>query len=128
MVVLDTNIIIDHLRQTPGKQTYLKTLVKKHKEHNLVISIITIQEIYEGKSTKDKEKEEKFLSTISHLKILPYTFEVAQLAGQIARDLDKAIDIADAAIASTAIINGCELATLNKKDFLGIRDLEFLEL
>lgn len=128
MVVLDTNIIIDHLRQPPNKETYLKTLVKKYKEHNLVISIITIQEIYEGKSTKERENEEKFLATISHLKILPYTFEIAQLAGQIARDLRRAIDLADAAIAATAIVNGYDLATLNKKDFLGIKDLDFLEL
>jgi len=128
MVVLDTNIIIDHLRQSPNKETYLKTLVKKYKEHNLVISIITVQEIYEGKSTKERENEEKFLATISHLKILPYTFEIAQLAGQIARDLRRAIDLADAAIAATAIVNGYDLATLNKKDFLGIKDLDFLEV
>jgi len=128
MVILDTNIIIDHLRQSPNKETYLKTLVKKYKEHNLVISIITVQEIYEGKSTKETENEEKFLATISHLKILPYTFEIAQLAGQIARDLRRAIELADAAISATAIVNGYDLATLNKKDFLGIKDLDFLEL
>ena len=45
MIVLDTNIIIDHLRQSPNRQTYLKTLIKKFKEYNLAISIITIQEI-----------------------------------------------------------------------------------
>ncbi len=48
--------------------------------------------------------------------------------GQIARDFDKAIDFADAAIASTAIVNGCELATLNIKDFKGIKNLQFAEL
>lgn len=127
MVVLDTNIIIDHLRQSPGKQTYLKKMVKKYKEHNLVVSVITIQEIYEGKSTREIEKEEKFLSTISHLKILPYTFEVAQLAGQIARDLDKTIDLADAAIAATAIINGYSLFTNNKKDFADIKNLQLID-
>ena len=128
MVILDTNIIIDHLRQSPGRKTLLKELVKKYNEHNLVISVVTIQEIYEGKSTKDKENEEKFLSTISHLKTLSYTFEIAQLAGQIARDFDKPIDFADAAIASTAIINDCELATRNIKDFKGIKNLQFAEL
>lgn len=128
MVVLDTNIIIDHLRQSPKKQTYLEVLVKKLKEHNLAISIITIQEIYEGKSTREKEDEEKLLATISHLKILSYTFEIAQLAGQVARDLGRSIDLADSAIASTTIINGCQLATLDKKDFLRIKNLEFFQL
>lgn len=127
MVVLDTNIIIDHLRQSPKKQTHLKKMVKKYKEYNLAISVITIQEIYEGKSTKEIEKEEKFLSTISHLKILPYTFEVAQLAGEIARDLDKTIDLADAAIAATVIINGYSLFTNNKKDFADIKNLQLID-
>lgn len=127
MVVLDTNIIIDHLRQSPKKRTYFEELVEKHNEYNLAISIITIQEIYEGRSTKEREEEEKFLATISRLKILSYNFEVAQLAGKIARDLGRSIEIADAAIASTTILNGCELATLNKKHFLGIKDLELLE-
>ena len=128
MVVLDTNIIIDHLRQSPDKQTYLATLVKEFKEHNLSISIISIQEIYEGKSTKEKKQEEEFLATISRLRILPYTFEVAQLAGEMARDLGRPIDLADAAIAATAIINDCKLATLNKKHFKDIKDLELIDL
>lgn len=34
------------------------------------------------------------------------------------------IEFADAAIAATAIINGALLATLNKKHFQSIRDLE----
>lgn len=127
MVILDTNIIIDHLRQVPRRETHLKKLVKKYKERNLAISVITIQEIYEGKSTVEKEKEDKFLSTISHLKILPYTFEVAQLAGQIARDLNKEIDLADAAIAATTILNGFYLFTLNKKDFVDIKNLHLVD-
>ncbi|MEK7534412.1 MAG: PIN domain-containing protein [Patescibacteria group bacterium] len=128
MIVLDTNIIIDHLRQSPNRQTYLKTLIKKFKEYNLAISIITIQEIYEGESTKERESEAKLLATISRLKILPYTFEVAQLAGEIARDLGKPIDLADAAIAATAIINGFQLFTLNKKHFEDIKGLEMIDL
>lgn len=128
MVVLDTNIIIDHLRQSSDKKTYLKTLVKKFGESNLAISIITVQEIYEGKSTQEREQEEKFLDTISHFKILPYTFEVAQFAGEIARDLGRSIELADAVIAATAIIHDCQLATLNSKDFKGIKKLELVEL
>lgn len=127
MVVLDTNVIIDHLRQSPKKLTYLKQLVKKHNERNLVISVITIQEIYEGKSIAEKDKEEKFLSTISYLKILPYTFEVAKLAGEIARDSSNAMDLADAAIAATAIINGYSLFTNNKKDFVNIKNLQLID-
>lgn len=126
MVILDTGIIIDHLRQSPGKPTFFTELVRKYPKKELVISMITIQELYEGKSTKDEERQKMLLAVIAPLRILPYTYEIAQLAGEIARDLKFPVGLADAAIASTAIINGCELATLNKKDFRGIKDLEVL--
>ena len=127
MVVLDTNIIIEHLRQPKTKESTLIKLVRKKPKEVLAISIITIQELYEGKSTKNKAKEQALLATISPLKILPYTYEVAQLAGEIARDLTRPIELADAAIAATAILNGAQLLTLNNKDFLGIKNLELLE-
>lgn len=125
MVVLDTSIIIDHLRQTGTKASYLEKLLKKDKRQSLAISVISIQELYEGQSTKDKHKEEKLLATISPLRILPYTFEVAQKAGEIGRDLDHPIELADCAIAASAIIYGYQLLTLDKKHFQGIKELEF---
>lgn len=124
MVILDTSIIIDHLRQSKKKKTILTGLVEKFSREELAISVVSIQELFEGQSTKDTEKESDLLETISSLKIIPYTFEVAKLAGEVARDLDRAIDMADAAIAASAIINGASLLTLNKKDFSKIKNLE----
>lgn len=125
MVILDTNIIIDHLRFSAKGETALIRIAKEIAKENLAISVITVQELYEGKSSKDKQKEDYLLSTITPLKILPYDYEVAQLAGEIARDLEQSIEFADAAIAATAIINGAFLHTLNKKHFQGITGLEF---
>lgn len=124
MVILDTNIIIDHLRQSKKKKTILTGLVEKFSREELAISIVSIQELFEGQSTKEDKRETDLLETISSLKIVAYNFEVAKLAGEIARDLGRAIDMADAAIAASAIINGASLLTLNKKDFSGIKDLE----
>lgn len=126
MVILDTNVIIDHLRQPKTKESYLVKIAKQKPKETLAISIISIQELYEGKSTKDEEKEQYLLATICPLKILPYTYEVAQLAGEIARDLSRSIELADAAIAATVILNGSQLFTLNRKDFHGIKALEIL--
>jgi len=128
MVVLDTSIIVDHLRQARTKQTSLMKIAKKTSKENLAISIISVQELYEGRSTKDKRREEFLLATISPLKILPYTYEVAQLAGEIARDLKRSIEFVDAAIAATAIVNGASFLTLNQKDFKGIRGLELAKI
>ena len=127
MVILDTNIIIDHLRQPPKKSKLIKFL-ERHPEESLGISIISIQELYEGKSTKSREKENQLLSTINSLEIIPYTYDVAKLAGSIARDLDWPIGLADMTIAATTILNVGELFTLNKKDFLGIENLKFAQI
>jgi len=124
MVVVDTSVIIDHLRQPPEKSKLIK-LFESYPNENFGVSVISIQELYEGKSTKDLEKENHLLSTLSSFEILDYTMDVAKSAGLIARDLDKPLDLADAAIAATAILNGAKLSTLNKKDFQGIKDLEF---
>lgn len=72
MVVLDTNIIIDHLRSPEGRETLLMKMAQKNTRENLAISVITVQELYEGQSTKEKEKENYLLATITPLKILSY--------------------------------------------------------
>jgi len=129
MVILDTNIIIDHLRQIGAQETAFIKIAQKITRENLGISVITIQELYEGMSTKNAKTEEYLLDIVSPLKIYPYTYETAQLAGEIARDFAPgSIEFADAAIAATAIVNGAVFATLNKRHFVGIEDLEFFNI
>lgn len=128
MVILDTSVIIDHLRQSGSEKTHLMKIAQRIAKENLATSIISIQELYEGRSTRDDEKEEHLLATIAPLKVISYTYEIAQLAGEIARDLPRPIELADAAIAATAIVNGADLCTLNRKDFSGIPELEFFNL
>ncbi|HVC36568.1 MAG TPA: PIN domain-containing protein [Candidatus Dormibacteraeota bacterium] len=126
MVVLDTNIIIDHLRLQGTQESQLMAIVRQKPKEVLALTTISLQELYEGRSTKDSQKEQYLLATISPLRILPYTYEVAKLAGEIARDLDRTIEFADAAIAATTILNGGSLHTSNKKDFVGIVQLQLL--
>lgn len=127
MVIIDTNIIIDHLRlQSRDAESKLMVLAKTRPKEVLAISMLTVQELYEGRSTSDAQKEQYLLATISPLRILPYNYDVAKLAGEIARDIERSIELADAAIAATAILNGCELATLNVKDFSDIDKLRLL--
>jgi predicted nucleic acid-binding protein len=129
MVVIDTNIIIDHLRlQDASRESRLMKIAKEKSKETLALSILSVQELYEGLSTRDTQKEQYLLATISPLKILPYTYEIAKLAGEIARDLDRPIELADAGIASTAILNGGNLNTANTKDFIGIEKLRLIDL
>lgn len=127
MVVLDTSVVIDHLRQSDQQETLLRRAEKTAKE-DLAISVISIQELYRGKSTKDLVQEKNLLATIGPLKILPYTYEIAELAGKLARDRQEPVEFADAAIAATALANNARIFSLNKKDFLPIQNLEFYEI
>lgn len=127
MVVLDTNIIIDHLRQKGSQDSLLMKVVKNYPEQVLAISVISIQELYEGKSTLDKQKVQFLINTLKPLEILAYTEDVAKLAGILARDITRPIELADAAIAATTILNQATLLTLNKKDFRDIKELKLLE-
>lgn len=123
MVILDTNIIIDHLRTPASGVSLLQRLAKKLPQEELALSVVSVQELYEGQSTHSPQKEQALLATITPLKILSYNFEIAEVAGIIARDLTKPIELADAAIAATAIVNNAQLLTLNKKDFSPIKNL-----
>lgn len=127
MVVLDTSIIIDHLRQAKKEKSQLDKITASKPKEILAISIITIQELYEGQSTKDLQKEQYLLATIASLKVLSYTYEVAKLAGIISRDAKRSLAFVDATIAATTIINGASLFTLNKKHFVGIENLAMID-
>ena len=124
MVVSDTNIIIDQLRRPKGSESHLVQLIQKESEKNVALSLLSVQELFEGKSSKEKRKQELLLATLSPLTILPYTYDVARLAGEIARDSKQPIEFTDAAIAATALLNKSSLLTLNKKDFDGIPGLQ----
>lgn len=125
MVVVDTNIIIDHLRLPPGSETHFSKILKLKPDEIFCISVISIQELYQGKTSLEFSRENDILKTLAVLEILPYDFTTAKRAGGITRDSKNPIGLADAAIAATAIINNAKLATLNKKDFQGIKALEF---
>ena len=124
MVILDTSVIIDHLRGVGlKKETTLLKFARKNPKSTLVFSVISIQELHEGQSTLDERKEEILLSVLNPLNVLPYTYEIAKTAGELARDSEIKVDFADFAIAATAIVNGCDLLTLNQKHFKNIPDL-----
>lgn len=126
MVVLDTNIVIDQLRLPPDKETIFTKLVSANITETFAISVLSVQELYQGKSSIKAEKEQEILTILERLKILPYNFNIAKLAGEIIRDCPKPIEFTDAAIAATAIINEAKLVTLNKKDFQIIKNLQLV--
>lgn len=104
MVILDTSVLIDSLRQSKNHDSILREFITFYPKNKLAISVLTIQELYAGKSSSDSKKERLFLGVVSSLEILPYTYNEAKLAGEIVRDLGRLLDFPDTAIAATAIL------------------------
>jgi predicted nucleic acid-binding protein len=126
VVVLDTNVIIDYIRQPASADSHLVKFIQSNPTQDLAVSIITVQELYVGQSSKSLMEEQLFLKIIEPFKIVPYEFETAKLAGKIMRDSKIPVFFADAAIAATTILNKAKLFTLNKKDFQGAKELKLI--
>lgn len=113
-ILIDTSIIIDHLRLKNKKQTILYKLFQN--KHDLFASILTHAESYAGKSIWEKESARNHLKNIlAGITILPLEETTSVKAGEISARYN--LDIVDAIIAATSIIHKLDLATLNTKDF-----------
>jgi tRNA(fMet)-specific endonuclease VapC len=126
MVILDANIIIDHLRM-PRAESHYKQIVTASALEELKISTITIQELYSGKSTREEWREFEMLDSLKEIELVPYNYEIAQCAGILIRDSANKLTFPDAAIAATAILNKAKLFTLNVKYFKEIKGLQLWE-
>lgn len=118
-VLLDTNIVIDHLRGRAAATHFLSGLRRPPS-----LSVISILEIYAGARNRDEERQIERLLTGS--KILDVTADIARVAGQFIKHYERShgLDDADAVIAATAEHHGLSLATLNVKHFPMLRGLK----
>lgn len=119
MILIDTNIFVDHLRNFGEAVKFFETLVGRD---DVIFSAITEAELIAGKSSKDKEKKGKLLYFINRWNKIPVTNPIALQAGDIYRDYE--LEIPDAIIAATALQNNAELITKNIKDFQKVYGLK----
>jgi len=112
--LLDTGILIRHLRHSLGYQSLLERLSQ---DGTICIASLTRTEII--RAMKDRERKSTF-SLLDSLDTLSLDKETADLAGELIRTLRKngiTLHLADAAIAATAILHKFDLITTNPKDF-----------
>ena len=130
MVVLDTSIIIDHLRlREKYKESWLVKLVRRYQEETFAVPAVVVSELYVGKSTLIPEKEKDLISLLSSFKIISINYEVAKLAGELVRDCKvKTALLTDALVAACAIYYQAQLATLNLKHFQIFNEVKLVSL
>ncbi|RMH94049.1 MAG: type II toxin-antitoxin system VapC family toxin [Calditrichaeota bacterium] len=120
-VLIDTSILIDHLRK---KQKQKTTFFKLAYNFDCVISAVTKFEFAVGTTPRNREFVEKLLASFP---VLPFDALCAQTAVEIYHGLkakNKLISLPDIFIAATALANDLTLYTLNRKDFERIENLK----
>lgn len=126
-VLVDTNVIIDHLRTGDRQKiTDFRKITQPEENLELIISVVTIHELFEGRSSRKRVEEGKIREVLSFFEIKSLLPEIAEKSGKLARDFGP-IQLADAVIAATAILEKAFLSTKNKKDFKNIKGLKFYE-
>jgi tRNA(fMet)-specific endonuclease VapC len=124
-VLIDTSIIIDHLRKKSKTKSHFYRIVGNH---NLFISTITLFELYSGATDKERLKDIK--NIIAYVHILPFTSKIAKQAGEIFRSLkkeNKLIEFRDLFIGATALAHDLPIMSLNEKHFNRIKELKSLK-
>jgi hypothetical protein len=110
--LIDTDVTIDFLRGQKQATTLFKS-----ESGSICFSVITIAEIYAGiRDTREEAEVERLFSIFP---VLSTTGEVARLAGHLVKQYGKSysVEIPDALIAATCIINNTELLTLNVRHY-----------
>ena len=118
---VDSDILIDYLR---GIQVARDFFISQAGSFNFFISVVSIAEIYSGKETKNRSKLRQIEQFLKNFSVLPIAPDIAQLAGQIRRDLNK--PFADALVAASVLSNDMILATRNIKHFKDIKNLQII--
>ncbi len=123
-IVIDTSIIIDHLRKRNKRKSILFDIVD-----GSVLYTPTIVEFELFAGAIDAGKRQDIHFVLQFCTVLPLTSEIVQHAArlyQMLKQENQVIDIRDLFIASTAILSAYPLMTLNTKHFSRIDALHLL--
>ena len=117
--LVDTNILIDHLRGDAAAQQFLREV--ESGRVRATISVITECELLTAPRLTPTE-ERRIFELLDLLPRVAVTSHIARLAAELRRRY-PIITIADALIAATALRSHATLLTRNVKDFRPIRHL-----
>jgi predicted nucleic acid-binding protein len=123
-IVVDTDIIIDHLRQT-GSKTPLAYLVKD-KNIKLFMAAVSLTELYIGKSAARMQQEKELKQAIAKIQLILADKRISKEAGILMRNY-RFLRLADSLVAATAIVKKAQLYTFNIKHFQSIKGISLYQ-
>ncbi|MCL4392778.1 PIN domain-containing protein, partial [Patescibacteria group bacterium] len=78
---------------------------------------LLIMELFSGSSTLDDVVSKKILGFLQFFNEIDLNKDIAKRAGELFRDVNKGLGVADYIIAASALVTGYIVITLNKKHF-----------
>jgi predicted nucleic acid-binding protein len=115
LIVLDTSVLIDHLRRN---QDALDAMVRADERgHVAAVSVVSRIELLAGMRSDERHSVHRLFETVRWLDV---TINIAQRAGEHARHFRRShpgIAMADFVIGATAETLGAELWTTNVRHF-----------
>lgn len=124
-VVVDTSILVDHLR---GGMAWRDFLARVEKDTEFFIPTIVIFELYSGKNTQEAHILHKVVNLVKLFQKIELDEEIAIRAGELYRDVSKDLQVPDYIIAASALKIGGTVITLNKRHFQQIPGLSLYPL
>ncbi len=124
MLLIDSNIIIDHLRGKKQATHFLESVGKA----NMIISTVVEMELYNG--VQDRAEFVDIRNELFGINRIEINENISQLALQLSKEfaLSHHMSVPDTLIAATALVYDLELRTYNLKDFRFIPDLKVSNL
>jgi len=111
-VLLDTNVLIDYLRDIPHAAKYLEATAG-----DMSISAMTVAELHAG-ARGDRERQLLRDFTAS-FEVVPADSSICEAGGDLRAEYGPShgVDLIDAIIAATSLLHQLPLVTLNGKHF-----------
>ena len=121
--IVDTNVLIDHLRGDPKATAFLQQI--EDGKIQVAVSVITEYELLSSAKLKESEvtKIEALFELMPRLAVTSHT---VRIAAKFHRNYGT--DLADALIAATAFLAKATLVTRNFKHFQNVRELHVQNL
>jgi tRNA(fMet)-specific endonuclease VapC len=120
MLLLDTCIVIDYLRNKPLVVNFIETKGK----NSFILPTPVIIELYKG--VRDNKEFRTLQKEIQHFSTIDIDTNVSQIANRLAEKyaLSHQMGLGDTLIAATALVYQLELRTYNLKDFRFIPNIQ----
>jgi predicted nucleic acid-binding protein len=117
-LLLDTCVLIDHLRAQPPAVAYIRGLPAEP-----LLSAVTIAEIYAG--VRNPAEARRVEALVDAFLVLAVDAEIARRGGSFRRQFARShgTGLLDALIAATAEAHGARLVTCNARHFPMLADL-----